>query len=291
MIDLQLPPKPALIRAAEPWQIGLTADLKRRGFSGPVRRTIVAELERASAARPAIIKALTNDLAKYAGDTTLASMLLNPYIYGGSFPTRRDVSINAVDSNNTSHTHNLPSYVAGDLLVAFACVQPSSTATITSFGGWTQVYQTANGASAAKQGVFYKVAASEGTTISATVDVSSRLLSVIYSITTGTYSGTPEGTSVADPGASASPNPPSLTPTGGSARYLWLVACSQDNSNPATVLPTGFSSQFDAVLAGTNRPSMSTCQQALVASSLDPSAFTITTSSRWVAGTVAIRGT
>ena len=89
-------------------------------------------------------------------------------------------------------------------------------------------------------------------------------------------------------GASSAPNPPSLTPTGGSKDYLWLAVEGNDSSKSVSSYPTNYTN-------GLNRGNFSvyigSAQRALTASSENPGNFTLSGTDGWVACTVGIHPT
>lgn len=76
MYELWLPPKPAIIRAAEPWQIGLNNHLKLRGLPREVRRGIISEIKRLELSSPQIQREALKDLSKYSKLNLRKSLLI-----------------------------------------------------------------------------------------------------------------------------------------------------------------------------------------------------------------------
>jgi hypothetical protein len=95
-------------------------------------------------------------------------------------------------------------------------------------------------------------------------------------------------------GNSTTPNPPSLTPAGGRADYLWIPAAIWPTSGNTPTAPTNYT---NLVWATTNdnssyRRVIATARRFLNAASEDPGTFSIGggTSRSWVAVTLAVRG-
>ena len=88
--------------------------------------------------------------------------------------------------------------------------------------------------------------------------------------------------------SSTAPNPASLTPSGGSANYLWLAVFHAGSNQPATGYPTNYTNGQTIGIASSGSATAS-AQRALTASSEDPGAFTIASSAAWAAYTVAIK--
>lgn len=64
---LWTPPKPAIISAAEPWQIEVNQKLVELGVSRNVRRSVVRELTKLHGERQSVIRPAAEDIAKWAG--------------------------------------------------------------------------------------------------------------------------------------------------------------------------------------------------------------------------------
>lgn len=88
MIDgLYLPPKPAIIQAAEPWEIHAHAEMARRGIDRRARRAVLAEIKRlARVGHGVVARAEAAALSHYVGHDispfVLGGMLINPYSFG-----------------------------------------------------------------------------------------------------------------------------------------------------------------------------------------------------------------
>jgi hypothetical protein len=185
----------------------------------------------------------------------------------------------------TSHTVNLPaSIAAGDLLIVFFGYY---TGTVSTPGGW-ETMGTENNGTSVYQAIFYKTASgSEGSTLTVTTGSSTKSSHVSYRISG--WTGTPEKGSVAT-GTDSAPNPPSLTPSWGSAETLWIVNETNRNNSFSTY-PTNYSS--NQVRGGntstTSATETSAATREVTASSENPGAYGLSTSRYWLAQTVAIQ--
>lgn len=186
--------------------------------------------------------------------------------------------------SGTSHSVTLPSGIeSGDLLLAFwACDSDEDGAgDHEASAGWTRLdIDTNTGIVGA---VYYKIAdGSDSLTITTTDGelgcfVCMRIVNA----------GTPESTSTNSSGTNA--DPPLHTPSGGSAKYLWVAAAAFDANAvlDVTAGPGGYSSLI-------NQPQLSGAGVRLAvanfkseSSSENPGTFTSTTE-QWVAFTVSV---
>ncbi len=200
-----------------------------------------------------------------------------------TFPVVRS-KITSQDSG-TSHVISLPSgIVDGDLLLAFY----HSTADSTSVwpAGWIFVASRQQGGSGMQTEIRYRDAdGTEGSTITVTSPAPEGATGhAVYRIDTHDPANPPEAT-LAD-GSTVSPNPPSLTPTGGVLDYLWIAAMTINGLGSITARPGSYTDALDRTYGGGE---MSSMQRELNAASENPSTYTVATSSQpWVASTVAV---
>jgi hypothetical protein len=198
---------------------------------------------------------------------------------GAGFPIVQATATTTVTLTTTgSGNINLPSgIVANDLLIVL--VRYGNT-TISFPAGWTQLFDGLEGNSTVKMCAFYARAAGGETTVAPTVGANTGSTEIAYRISDAF--GTPEAASVN--GISTSADPPSLTPSWGTKKTLWLAAAI-DQVNAITGTPTNYINQ----LAAPNSTLVS-AQRDLEASSDDPSTYTLNPSQGWRSGTIATRG-
>jgi len=218
-----------------------------------------------------------------------------PVTPGTAAPTVAATNSGNNNTAGTSHTCNLPASIsAGDLLIL--SVSADNT-TISTPSGWTQLCTDING-TGARLSVFYKVAGgSEGGTVSVSTGASTRSSHASYRITG--YSGTPEAQTTN--GSSTTPDPPSLTPSWGTFKTLWIVALASKTaivftSHTVSAYPTGYSNNQISALANwtvstTTHNLRNTIANRVKAVSADnPSTFTISQSGTWSVATIAVQG-
>jgi hypothetical protein len=209
-------------------------------------------------------------------------------------PTVRGVTEGS-GASSTTHTITF-TQTTGDRVVIF--LANDSTARTWSLGdSFVNLTNTS-----ATFHIFTKVLdGSEGGNMVATAGVATKSAWLAYNITTGTHaSGTAPVFSTVATGTDTSPNSGSLSPSGGSAKYLWLSAfgqageeadddtwCSAAPSTPGTF--TGLVQKTTGTSgAVTINGSVAAAQYASETATVDPGAFTVAQSLAWRAYTVAI---
>lgn len=219
-------------------------------------------------------------------------------IAGDASPVVQGTNTSAETTTVTSHTVNLPASIqSGETLIAvFAYAVADGTASISWPGGWTQFFALENnsGGTEGFAGAWRKADGTEGSTITVTTGTTStRSSHVSYRISGATDpTVTPPEAQTAQ-GNNGSPDPPSLTPTGGAKDYLWLAVGASSHGDTYTAYPTNYSNgiQIAGGTAGTAGASITgSAERGLNATSEDPGAYTHnqSTVAEWVAATVGV---
>lgn len=195
----------------------------------------------------------------------------------------------------TTHTVSLPaSLVSGNLIVIVVAIDGNS-GTVTPPTGFSNIVANfGDGVNAVFNAAWYKISdGSEGaTTTFATVNAQ-RSAHHCWQIS-GHDSATniPQGSSVGSAGSpSTTPDPASLTPTGGAKDYLWLAVSGKDTGDSTySGFPTNYTNTGEINMAGATAAGVCLAwgRRALNAASEDPGAFTIAETEEWVAMTLAI---
>ena len=189
----------------------------------------------------------------------------------------------------TSHTVNLAgSASSGNLLLVQFYISggsPAGTITWPSGGGaFTEFFTGTNGNN--KLAWAYRQAdGTEGSTITVTTSTSHKSAHRAFRITGHEIPATqaPESATAAT-GSSTTPDPGSLSPTGGSKDYLWIAGTAQA-ADDATAGPTSYTDLNTA--RASSSVTCATAERTLTAASEDPGAFTIPTGA-WIATVVAV---
>lgn len=142
----------------------------------------------------------------------------------------------------STHAITLPAGItAGDLLVVIFGANNSTTTITTASSGWTT--GTVQNSSANASGVvFWKIAAG-GDTLSVSTGTSAQSAHTSYRITGA--ASTPTITQTKNDSIGTNPDPPAVTPAGGSKDYLYIAAAIVSGAGVVTTnittAPTGYS--------------------------------------------------
>lgn len=177
----------------------------------------------------------------------------------------------------------------GDFVIIFIANDTTTISTLSD--GFSQITDN-TGATR----IIYKssLAGTEGGDCTITFSGSCKACATSYNIQGASTTDTPQFSTVTT-GTSTSPDPGSLSPTGGAKDYLWFAFAGlggEDAAAPISSAPTDFTnlttrSTGTAGAVATNS-SLGTAERQLNASSLDPGAFTLSTTRDWRAYTVAV---
>lgn len=205
-----------------------------------------------------------------------------------AFPTVAATNTSQTNNASTSHTVALPSSIsAGNLLIIVFGV---FTATVSTPSGWTSFFNNTSGDSTLYG--FWKLASgSEGASVTITTGASRNSAHNTYRITG--WTGTPEAATAT--GSDTTPNPPSLTPSWGFTKTLWIAAegsLRASASHAITAFPSGYSGGISATGTIPIILTSDVCGSAWLQSagaSQNPGAFTVNASVPWVAVTIGVR--
>lgn len=208
-----------------------------------------------------------------------------------AFPQVAATNTSLEDAGNvTSHTVSLPSgIVSGNLLIVGFNTDGQESVTWPT--GWTEIFEGIAASSQCTLAIAYRQAdGGEGSTIIVTTGTSERSAHWSYRITDHEAPATqaPQASGGAT-GTSASPDPDSLTPTGGAKDYLWIAVEGHDRDKTTDAFPTNYdSNQVNTAGAGAGSAGVAAATDEVNAVSEDPGAFTISATEEWVTATVAV---
>jgi len=183
--------------------------------------------------KPAIIRPAPVQKASF-----LPGWFPAPYVAAApaTFPVVRGQNFTAnTGASASSEAIPLPAgTAAGDLILLFMTWYDGG-GTITDFNGTTELYDIDGGSSTGQGVCVYKTATgSEGGSITITTSAPEFWGVTSIAIEAGTWQGTPESM------LASSNNPPSLSPSWGSAKTLWIAACHRQSGTPSSG-PSGYS--------------------------------------------------
>lgn len=206
-----------------------------------------------------------------------------------AFPVIAD-SNNSIEGSDTStHTVSLPANIsAGDLLIVLFSNDGDDTVSFPA--GWTQLFSDTYSVYTRFSAAYRKADGNEGASISVTTSGSERSAHISYRITGAADPDTqaPE-VSTSNSDRTDSPDPNSLTPTGGAKDYLWIACVGSDDLDLATGYPTNYSNgETYRATTSSGGSVVSAAKRNLNASSENPGTFTLANSEEWVAYTIAV---
>ncbi|HEX9892614.1 MAG TPA: hypothetical protein VGA78_01770, partial [Gemmatimonadales bacterium] len=231
-----------------------------------------------------------------AGDASIAAGNYTLNMYFNALPTAGSPAVAATNTSvnntaNTQHTVSLPSGIqSGNLLIVVFGYKAGSSQTITWPGGWTQFFRSDRSTNVGVAAAYRQADGSEGATITVQTGTSAKTSHLSYRITGAENPATQPPESLDSNGNSTTPDPPSLTPTGGAKDYLWIAVELNNHTGtsiPITAFPANYSGSIQAN-GDTNNSTTGAAYRQLNAASEDPSNFSIGTAIAWAAGTLVV---
>jgi hypothetical protein len=286
-MHFDLPPKPAIIRLGEPWEHRVGVQLAAAGLPIGARLAVLDELRRLRNADGLIRRPALADLSRWSGVKLAMLPGITPMI------TRRPAlvvaSTTSLSASGTTHAVSLPSGSGGMLL---AIVGTDADRTFTWPAGWSEIFdwEASPGGATTGFSAAYRVAdGSEGSTVTATAS-SGGTTGAGIGLRIANFRGVFEA-ALGTETSTAAPNPPSLTPSWGFDRSLWIAAVyNRATADNISLPPTNYSGLIQKTQTGGNGANIGVAFRDLVASSEDPGAFTLTGSSGFASPlTMAIR--
>jgi hypothetical protein len=209
------------------------------------------------------------------------------------FPSVVDAATGIQGSNTATHSLGLPATVAeNDVLLVFFSVDGNPTVTWdnTTAGTWSVLTDLANGTSN-KLVIRWKRAdgTEGGKTLSVTTSVTEQSVYRAVAVRGAHLTVAPEVLTAT--GTSTSPDPPNLAPSlaGVGVDTLWFAVFGNDDGRRSmSVIPSGFGNEFYDTSNGPAGVGLGTARSEQAVSSLNPTAFTISSSHTWVAATVGV---
>lgn len=205
-------------------------------------------------------------------------------------------------THDTSGTINVtPSYMtgmaAGNTLICLVRKSVQANNAFTWPAGWTEFFaNSADGSDDRTAFGWRKVVGNETGFFTITGTGTGKWATIQYEISGATDpSVTPPEVSAGATGASAAPDPDTVTPSGGAKDYLFfaVAAYEGEQTNPPT-FPTGYTTNQvsdDTAVAGavaTNCRISAASKATTAATSENPGTYTISVSDDWTAATIAV---
>jgi len=213
------------------------------------------------------------------------------------FPLVAGVAPTNGTTATTAPVINLPSGIqAGETLLILVRNAAGGTITFPNEGtDWVQLFEDGSDASNDTTALAWRKADGlEGATVTLTFGTSGKFSAIAYRyLNAADPTVTPPEFATLVTGTSATPDPGTVTPTGGTKKYsfIWMGGWEGEQTPPASV-PTNYNSPVEAN-SGTAGLSATNCRVACAhreaeVSSEDPGSWTIDVSEDWTATVVAI---
>lgn len=196
----------------------------------------------------------------------------------------------ATTGNTTTHVITVPTHTSGDLLIAVVCRDGGGTTSFPSSPTvWNEIADVSQGGTC-NLSVGYTFG--NGSDTSVTISTSSEQAWGAVWRFVGAHASTPPEIATAGHASSSTSDPPSLTPTWGSADTLWFAVVSI-NGGFSPGENTGFpytQGQEDGGTGGSGGAGGAWCYDVITAATEDPGVFTHTAwANQGVTGTIGVR--
>lgn len=213
-------------------------------------------------------------------------------------PTVATSATSATSTAGTNHVVTLPASIAAGDLILICMSLGSTSATLNTHADYTELLDE-NAAVGLK--ILYRWAAGGESNPTFVSTASTRDATVALRITGALNPATqPPEIGTTSTASSAAPDPPAVTPTGGSKDYLFITFCGSageqaDDGTYCTSFPTSYvvaNLQKTCGVAGTNLGGMiALAGRQLTASTDNPGVFAVSENATWRAQTIAVHPT
>lgn len=206
-------------------------------------------------------------------------------------PNFKSVTASNFNTAVTAHAVSMPATVnAGDLLIVLFS---NNTGTITTPSGWTSLGSVANANVILTAYAIVALGTEGGTTVGFTTSVGTQAAASVYRITRWSQLVTSSGIALQSTSSAgtATPAPPSLTPSWTTDRTMWMAVAAEANQPTVSAYPANYTTGQQNTLSGAaSGVSLgSAIRAALYASTETPGTFTFSTSNAAAIMTIAIR--
>lgn len=222
-------------------------------------------------------------------------MMRRRYVAGGApppaaaFPVIADTNTSVVSTNETSHTMDLPPNISSGDLLLLVFASDGGAGGITWPAGYTEFKEFAQDTNVTLSLAYRQADGTEGATITVTTGGAQQTSHGAYRITghVDPVTQAPEDSTGAS-GATANPDPDSLSPTTGAKDYLWIAVHANDGNKTTDAFPTSYDLSQISQAGGVSGAGVALAGRQLNAASEDPGSFTLNIADQWVAVTVAV---
>ena len=191
--------------------------------------------------------------------------------------------------NTTTHDITMPIGVSsGDLLIAIAVID-GSTGTVTKPTGWTDIGNVVN-TGVVRIYAWYKIAGASETDTTFATSASEESASVVIRISGHDASTTPPEIQTISGGAdTGAHDPPSISPSWGSAESLFIAVAGVDNSGQPGAVSSGYTQLSLTSTGGSGGVGIGACYKITTASAENPGTMSNPSGDQWAAVTIAVK--
>lgn len=208
-----------------------------------------------------------------------------------AFPQVESVTHTGISTAASSQNIDMPSSVEADNLLLMMLAYDGSGSAPTTPTGWTGLINS-NSNSSGRMLVYKQAAGDEGgTSVSVTLGATAACAATVYEISGWNDLEYEDGIGNPTYTVSASPNPPSLSPSWGAADTLWIAGVmAVDDNGTFNSAPTNYTNleQIAAGAAVNASAEVGSARRERNVATEDPGTFSMSEIEGWVAVTIAV---
>ncbi len=203
-------------------------------------------------------------------------------------PTVGTAAKTDVSPANTSHVINMPTLVAGELVLAIMS-KDGSADDATWPGDWTYIDDYRVSATTARHYLYYKFA-SGSDSLTITTTASERSATIVIPISGAHATQAPEAGTFSTADDATVANPPSVTVSWATGEdNLFVCVMIVNESSNSVAIPTNYGNLNEISQTGSGEVQCATCDRALTADSDDPGTWEWNGVDKWAANTIVVR--
>lgn len=241
--------------------------------------------------KPAIIRARGAALYRLAPEGKRAVFPIPFFCPSSGKPLAIAAYNTSTSGSGTSHSVSLPAGIAANDILLLFFSKDGTNNNVTTPSGWSLLFtDSQSGGSGRRSYGFWKVATgSEGSTVSVTSSGNIIAAHSTMRIEGADTSSAPEASTFSSASSAiTNPDPPSLTPSWGALKSVWIAFVGvAGGSTSQSGQPSGYG---NPQTSDAGNPVLFTADKVATVASDDPGTFTITPGRSYVSATVAVKG-